>query len=449
MVESTHRTETWFRNPDIYIREFLEADAHRIVWNQAYLDKRKIDPVKFMTLWAPASLHYRMLVIAKDVAQEWRPGDKKPSAVYPVWNFGEDLEFLEAFAVTSWGDDEDLCGDAAVPANERPVLGQEHRVIVANVPLASTGPGKRFLRQLAEIQEENPDCMIHVHGLYSFPACYGLGYNAVDIEPRTTAKKGKVILPNGKEVTYERTALSPQWTTLLGFSPVDLAVPRNRCIYNIKSALWAGEHYMENFKFRTRGSALDPDEDGSPTGGLVHSGKAQPGDKFHCDTCSLQDKCKYFRTGAVCSIPDSEASGLARQFKTRSVDTILDGLGNVLAAQADRLQRGMEEEEEFGELNPEVTRIVNSLVGGGVKLAKLVDPTLNGGPKVGVFVNTGPNGGPQMPLDPKKAVSALVAELEAQGISRDKMTPAMINRLLQPAPASGGAPIDVESSEVA
>jgi hypothetical protein len=70
-----------------------------------------------------------------------------------------------------------------------------------------------------------------------------------------------------------------------------------------------------------------------------------------------------------------------------------------------------------------------------VKLAKLVNPSLSGGPKVGVFVNGGAStqvgiGSPMR--DPKAMVAAMVAELEARGVPRDKITPEMIESMLNP-----------------
>lgn len=432
-MDETHTTETWFRNPDLYVKEFLEVGARRLIWDEGFLVKRRIDPLKFVDLWFPAGLSWRMIVAGREYAREYRPGDAidKPTAVYPVWNYGEDFEFLETQVAVAWGEDEDHCADESIPRENRPIFGQEHRVIVGDVPIASTGPGKRFLRQLAELQREFPDTMVHVHGLYGFKSAYGLGFNAVDIEPRTLAKKGKVVLPMGREMRFEQTTQFAQWITIMGFSPVDLSIPRNRCMYNIKSAMWAGEHYMENFKFKMKGAGTDPMDPsgGPPTGGLVHSGKAENGDKFLCDTCSLSDKCKYYRTGAVCSIPDSEPADLSRMFMTRDADTIIGGLGTVLAAQTRRAERGMQEEEDFGELDPEVTRILNSVFTGGVKLAKLLNPALNGGPKVGVFVGAGGNVGVTTG-NPSQLTAKVVAELESRGVPRDKITSEMIINVL-------------------
>ena len=78
--------------------------------------------------------------------------------------------------------------------------------------------------------------------------------NAADVEPRTSAANGKVILPNGKELAYARTVNQLQWVNLMGMSVTDLKNPAPRCIFNIKSAKWAGEHFTESVNFKTRGT---------------------------------------------------------------------------------------------------------------------------------------------------------------------------------------------------
>jgi hypothetical protein len=426
-------TEVWFRNPNNYIRELIEVGTSNIVWDRGFVYKRKIDPVKFAKLYSiPA---YRMLLVGDQGSAEFRPGDEldKPCAVYPTWMYGNPPELLEELMMTNVADVEGACTDPSVPEDLRPHIGQEHRVIVANIPPATTGPSRKFLRHLQELQEEYPDCILHVHGLYSYRLAFGMGYGAADMESRSLAQKGHVMLPNGKDIAHERTVGCSQWVTLLGMSPVELAVPRNRCMYNIRSAMWAGAHWDENIAFKSKGKA-EPDTTSAiaplPTTARVHSGIAQTGDKFHCDTCSLQTTCKYFRSGGVCSIPDSEPASLARMFKTRDSDMIIEGLGTLLAAQTRRLERGIEDEDDMGELDPEVTKIINTLFANGVKLAKLVNPALAGGPKVGVFVQ---GNGAQVGIagaNPKALVSAMVAELEARGISRDKITPDMIAGLV-------------------
>jgi hypothetical protein len=250
-------TEVWFRNPDSYIRELVEAGEYKIAWDRGLLVKKRIDASKHASLYFGQTYPYRLLLVGEQGTAELRADSSldNPTAVYPTWSYGEDAALLHELVSQPVGQDKEACFDTSVSADERPVYGQEHRVVIINPPNATTGPGRAFLRYIKELQEDYPDVILHVHGLYGWRAAFGMGFGAADIEPRAAAQKGKVHLPSGSEERYEALVNKPQWTSAMGFKPVDLAVPRNRCIFNIKSAVWAGEHYDElyNFAVRTNG----------------------------------------------------------------------------------------------------------------------------------------------------------------------------------------------------
>jgi hypothetical protein len=452
-------TEVWFRNPDNYIRELVEVEVGNIVWDRGLLVKKSIDPDKHAGLYFGRAIPFRVLVVGTQGTAELDIDHSmsKPKAVYPTWAYGEEVELLEEMVERPVGNEERYCLDTSVPPDERPVWGQEHRVVITDLPLANTGQGRKFMRFLKELQEDHPECIIHVHGLYSFRVAFGMGYRAADIEARTVAQKGKIILPSGKEELYERAVQHPKWITQLGFKVSDMSVPRNRCMYNIKSALWAGEHYAELYKFRVvgqKGSTPDitsseleykPPETKSH---MLKPRKPSEGDQFLCDTCSLQLDCKYFRDGAVCSVPGAEPTELARYFKTRDSDQIIDGLGTLMAAQTRRLERGLQEEEDFG-LDPEVTKMMNQLFEQGVKLAKLLNPDLRGGAKIAI--NTGGGAAAVSMGNPKQFIASIIRELELQGVPRDKITPAMIQGMMsgmaQPAERQRAIEGEVVASE--
>lgn len=432
-------TEVWFRNPDNYIRELVECGQANIAWDRGYLVKKRIDPLKHAHLYYGKAYEYRIFLVGEQGTAEYGPGDlfSKPKAVYPTWRYGDDSAILEEIIERPVGTDVNLCSIKGLPPDETPVLGQEHRVVITDIPVTSSGPGRKFIRYLKELQEDYPACIIHVHGLYGWRVAFGMGFGAADVEPRTAAHKGKVYLPSGREMQFEHVQRHSQWVTGLGFKPADLAIPRNRCMYNIKSAVWAGENYEKLYKFKTAGEVeLDvttPDASYVPAETktyLSKNKKALPGDHFQCDTCSLQDACKYYRDGAVCSVPGADPIPLARMFKTRDSATILDGLGTLLAAQTNRLEQGMQEEKLYGELDPEVTKIANQVFGNAVQLAKLLDPNLRGGTKVQVNVGAGGAAAVAM-ATPQQLIGAAVRELELQGISRDKITSGMIQGLLE------------------
>lgn len=432
--------EVYFRNPHNYIRELVECSEYKIAWDKGLLVTRSIDPIKFVELHYSTSMPWEILVVNPAGTAEYHYGDteNKPSAVYPTWSYQDDdpallMEILEKPV----GEDPDVFNAKDCLGSERPVEGQPHKVIITDMPLASTGPGKRFLVYIKELQEDFPDATIHVHGLYGYRPAFGLGFQSVDVEPRTSAQKGKILLPSGKEINYEAAFMMPQWIKLLGLNPADLSVPRNRCIYNIKSAKWAAENYDRLYVFRQNKNA-QPVDFGTPTNQLpIASSTSSPvsrilqpqdGDKFLCNTCSLQDNCTYFRDGAVCALPGAEPTSLSKMFRSRDADTIVDGLGAVLGAQASRVETGLQLEEAYGEQSSLVSKDLNALFGNGVKLAKLLNPALAGGPKV--QINVGAGGAVQM-ATPQNLVARIVSELEARGIPRNQITPEMIQGTLE------------------
>jgi hypothetical protein len=243
------------------------------------------------------------------------------------------------------------------------------------------------------------------------------------------------MLGSGRVVRAEQAAAHADWVHLHHMTVGDLSVPRNRCIYNIRSCIWAGENFDASVPFRTRREESararrkrTPKE--TPVKPYVRRMKVGEGDKFACNQCSLQMSCKLYRTGGVCTISDSEAAPLAAMFKTRDSDRIIEGLGRVLALGVERAERGLADETLEGKLDPEVTKILNQTFINGAKLAKLVDPSLAaaGAPRVGVFINNAQQG---MASRPNVLTAGAVAALEAQGIAREDITPEMIVAMMQ------------------
>lgn len=433
--------EAWFRNPSNYIKELVEVGEGNIAWDRGVIVKRKIDVKKHADLHYGVGIPYRLLLVGLQGTMELGPDndEKNPVGVYPTWAYGENLAILEDMIENPMGEDHKLCSDLTIPVDERPVLGQEHRVVITDLPDAKTIQGRKLLTILKTLQEDYPNSIIHVHGLYSYRYAFGMGLGAADVEPRTAAQKGKLYFPSGKEEKYERAYQNPQWVLSLGFKPDELAVPRNRCMYNIKSAKWAAANYDSIFNFKFRGAKMPVDTESSdadykpPTDNraiVTNKLPVKDGDKMLCNTCSLQNDCKHFREGAVCSLPDAEPKSLATYFKTRDSDMIIDGLGLLVQANTRRLERGMREEEAFGDINPDVSRMVGQVFDQGVKLAKLVDPNLRSGAKVQVNVGAGGGAHVVAMADPKQLVAQCMRTLEAQGFSREEITTDMVKNLL-------------------
>lgn len=491
-IEHDFPTEVWFRNPDAYVRELAEVGTGLVAWDRGFLLKKRIDPCIHAGLYL-GHLPWRVLTIGPQGSAEYRSGDEygHPSAVYPTFCFGQEPQLLEELCAYPAGEDEDLCSDESLPLDERPVFGQEHRVVISDIPNMSKAGNRSFMKLLVEIQQDYPDCIIHLHGLYGYKLMFSQPFRAVDFEARTSAQKGKVITPAGREMQFERLAGHAHWATMLGMRPGELAIPRNRCMYNIRSAIWAGQNFRKDVQYRVYGQSkrvddglteailavearkdemteeelrmadnvlaqmranagvsgvidtTTPTSDYKPpapakTTYRARKGLTRPnlqpleGDYFHCDSCSLSMHCKFFREGAVCSVPNAETNDLAKMFGSRDSDKIIDGLGKLLEMQSDRIETGREEEQAFGELNPEINKMINSLFSNGVKLAKLIDPALNGGPKVNVNVGVGQGGqAAVMSGNPNQLMGAIVRELEGKGVPREQITPEMIQGVLE------------------
>lgn len=444
--------QVWIRNPEFCIKEVIEVGNIKVAWDRGYLVKRGLDPLDFAHTYIGRSLPFRTVLIGEQGTAEldYEHPLTRPLAVYPTWDFENDHpDLLEEYMARPVGLSEALCKDASVPTDQRPVLGQEHRVVVVRPPELRSPKGRSFLRFLMSLIEDYSECILHMHGFWSYRSAFGYGFPAADIEPRVIAANKKVSLPNGREVPFEKAQEMPQWVKVVGMKPSDLDVPRNRCMFNIRAALWAAEHFGDNFNFRVRGG-YTPDLDAPlADAGVPEAAKsravaipAAAGDKIACDSCSLARTCKYFRDGSVCSLPGSESAPLARLFKTRDSDRIIDGLGELLSINADRLNDGRSNEELDGEINADVSNLVNQMFKQGVTLAKLLNPSLRSvspaaaaaaGAAAGAVAALGA-------ASPNALMAAIVAKLEAKGYTREEITSDLVLREMQ-----GPAAIDVRS----
>lgn len=447
-------TEVWFRDPMNYMNECAQLLVPHIVWEGRLLDQKAIDSQAQLEMHYPQSLEYRILVVRDNGTVELRRGftPAMPFAVYQTWAYDQDtFDDLEDMLANPPGEDMALCCDPQIAVERRPVYGQEHRVIVTRYPDARTTLGRSFLRALSRFQKDYPEVIIHLWGSSSFRACFGMGLASADIDPNIEAKHKTIHLPNGRRINFEQGIQFAQWVRMLGFSQSELSSASKRVQFNIKSAQWAGQYFETNLKFKTNGhDPIDPNSHhhlpATAVNVMSQTLKAGEGDKITCDTCSLFAACKYYREAAVCSLPDTDSSKLAGYFGTRSADTIIDGLGKVLATQANRFERGAQDEEysEDG-LNPDLTRLGHVLVQDGEKLAKLIDPRLAaaGAARVTAFY-----GGQHIHTDtPNSLVASVVRELEQRGIARDDITTEMVEEYIVQEHTRQGLPIEARSRE--
>lgn len=482
--------EMWFRNPNGYVRELAEVGEYLVCWDYGLVKKTRLDPVKTCNLYFGIDKPWRAIVVAEWGAAEYRPGDEYgiPSAVYPVFTYGDSQDILEEMLELPWGKDAQLCCNPLdQPADHVPVMGQEHRVVITSMPNMRDARSRGFLRFLAEKQQQYPDCIVHVHGLSAFRPMFAYPFRAVDFEARTTAQGGRVCMPTGNIVPYEKSVNTPQWLKLLNYTVGDLAVPRNRCMFNIESASWAAKYFRSSLRFRvgrqSPNGTVFPGMGNDEAAGeaddelsiLIRAKEAKArkrleelgrsevtnegvdtkssdndyrppvvkastsfktvkyiaGDKVTCDTCSVARTCKVYREGSVCNLPKSDGERLAKAFGSRDSGQIVDALGHILGLQSRRLDTAMQNEEDFGETDPNVTSLMNSLFKNGTTLAKLIDPSLNG---AGVSVNVGVAAGGQAQVttgNPNTVMAQIIRLLEEKGIPRSEITSDMVAGILK------------------
>ena len=157
--------------------------------------------------------------------------------------------------------------------------------------------------------------------------------------------------------------------------------------------------------------------------------EAMVGDKLLCDQCSLASQCRYYREGAVCSLPGSEVEKLTTHFKTRDSSVIIGGLQELMQLQGERLKVGMEEEEARGAVLANTSRVWRDMFDAGVKLAKLLDPKLNGMNGGGNVINVGTIEFSTAPAS-ERAAKAMEA-LELMGVPREMITNDMVEAVLE------------------
>jgi hypothetical protein len=461
------QTEVWFRTPLPYLSEARELGVKNWCMDFGYMQKKHIEnPVAWATLQFGLDADWRLLVPDhfKGEATLWESGTRDPVGIFPMWMghepFGKLIELIE----DPWAERKKQIFTRRIPE-------QDHVIVVSELPSLqdagpssnnSLSPGVRFYNELSEIQEEFPDVKIILHGSYAFSKMFGLSFKAVTYDPSQASGAGRVFLPNGKTVTFARDKYAPKlgyWYNLLGHTYAELKESRTaRRYYNVKSALFAGRYYKSLDRFRvSRGleNMMAPEiEDFVKTNSMVFTRNmaAQPGDRVVCDDCSLWMGCKLFREGAICAVGNSPMKDVNKLFKTRDSDSIIKALTALAATNAERAEAALEVEakamnsEEGGEVDPDLTKLLESTFKMGDRLLQIVDPSQRTG-RAAVNVNVG-SGAQRVEItqsQPQQQVAHIYSMLEAQGYSRDQITPELVAEVLE---NLGGTQPQIENGKV-
>jgi len=427
------------RDSTHYVRQCI-AEHHRLYcWDIAGLLKWGENPVRFLQAFN-AREDARVLVLADEGTKELsfsRPNPSRPVAVYPTWRYGLNPVHL----LDEW---------VAVNQNDN----AEHRVVIRNIPNTNTKVGRRFMAYLGELQDEFPDTIIHTSGLHSFVPPLIHGVAASDWNPRISARKNAVFLPNGVHVKDYKTGLRGYrgWVGKVGFTPSQLSKYSDRLLFNFRSFRWAADHWQGDMRRNSRAPEgwenLFRAVKDIPT--KKELGRLRPGDMIVCNHCTKWKQCSLYREGQVCTVPDSPGKKFADHYRSNDPDTILDGILEIVEEQHERYIKG--KKAEGGELDPEVSKLANQLVKTGFDIAKMKAPK-------GAAVNINVAGHAQISEAPQtrdqhQLVATAVAELEAAGWERGDLSEEMLKNYMKtgriPTPGLNPAPTpnDVIEAEI-
>lgn len=454
--------QTFFRNPDSYTEELQLCGVNHFSWDLGHLERKRIDIIKWASIFLKGSQDWTMLVVAMEGAAEYSSRSKDmntPDAVYPSWRFEEGYELLEDYCRNPVGEDLFAVYANDVETRFRPVRDQPHRVLIYDPPNSNTHIGSSYLRNLIRIKRINPDVEFIIHNTSSYRVMFGAGFEYAIFDPAMSAKRGSLIAPSGEYITYKRYYERRNWIHLLGFLLDDVRTDlSSRIQYNIESIFWADQNFNKNLKFTliaTNGIDID-----TPKGkyeyenvrtawtediSAKHKVHMGPEDGIACDHCSLSRKCKFYREGSVCSVAGTGSANLSKMFGTRDASVIIDGLLELTNIQATRVSKDLAQEESTGERVLETDKRIKDLFDAGVKVAKLINPKLSG---AGTTVNLGMIGGTAIVAQqtPQELMASAVRALEENGVSRDNITPGMIQGILEGV-ANRGAVRDVAELE--
>lgn len=439
--------DTFFRNPDGYVEELQESNIRLFSWDLGHVERKRIDVIKWARIFLKNATDWKMLVVAMEGTAEYSASSKsvnEPDAVYPSWRFEDGYEILENYCQSPVGKDLFLVYANDTELRFRPVRDQPHRVVIYDPPDSRNHVGANYLRNLIRIKRAYPDVEFVIHNTSSFKIMFGAGFEYAIFDPLMTAKMGTIIAPSGKNIHWKNLRDEQNWIHLLGFLVDDVRENRSsRILYNIESTRWAKENYNKNVKFSlvaTSGIDLDTKAGQYEYEGIRESWLTQttvggrmkmgPEDGIICNACSLSNKCKFYREGAVCSVAGTGSADLSKLFGTRDASLIIDGLVELTNIQSKRVKQDLEHEDKTGERFLETDKRLKDLFDAGVKVAKLIDPKLAGG---GTTVNLGMIGGTAIVAQqtPQELMGSAVRALESHGVKREDITPDMIRGVLE------------------
>ncbi|UTN91168.1 hypothetical protein SEA_POKYPUPPY_8 [Gordonia phage PokyPuppy] len=457
------RYDLWWQNPFKYYEHLKDCGETQVLFDHSLLTKYKVDPRAFMRQHF-RGMSWRCYIINTDCATliDHTCGPEETLGSWAVWDAQEhNLEELKDLMEVPWKDRE---VSYLADWYEMPHPNQKHRVFIKNMIAGRVDPIWRKRRQrLTKIQRLYPECEMFIKPKhFGMGLAFGSGFSASCLDPYEFRwlERGKIVLPNGRNVHLERVEEFSKEIEYFGFDPHEVRYDQDTgLLYCITAIRYAAHHWDDPLgPFYRKNSYLDgPDFKNPDMYARMPSyerfnrplDKIKPTDQVLCDSCSLWRLCPAYRTGEVCGLPSSETRRLADMALSRNADDVVDMLASVVSKQAERVERKIDDEKflESG-YDKDVDKLLNNLFKNGATLAKLRNPAL-GRPLVQINATVDPKAQAIEQADPRALAMGVIQELEDSGIPRDQITEEMVEKHLQANYAPKQLEGDVVDAEVA
>lgn len=396
--------EWWVYQPGPRLDICLEEGIYDFVFHQkTYQFKRNmaIDPKKHLQQLAQ---HFPWRAMLVDYHEELTllytnaKGWDEPAGVFPMWSARDRTDKLRKLLdkYPEPGTEVGWFTGARVAA--KAMEGQEQRVVLCNFPHIMV-QWEDVFRDLMDVKREYPHIIFHVNGQKSMARTLGVGIDSFD-HPVTIdwiGNQPRLLLANGRllsDEAYRKGGEHERWARLIGMRASSIFDQEERTrksrrmyTFNLRSLKWAFANYEQVWSMRVSDESEvnidDPDSSWVSIDMSYRPRSKDINDKWLCDLCSIARRCPYFKPGAICVVDDTEAANLAKNFKSRNAQDIVEGLGVLVGAQTQRTHEAMKAEKVYNETNPdsprfspEVTRMLAHVFDQGVTLARLLDPFL-------------------------------------------------------------------------
>ncbi|WKW85467.1 hypothetical protein SEA_REYNAULD_14 [Rhodococcus phage Reynauld] len=427
---------TYIQNPSVSLDRvaYVAADFYRFLYTERTPKKRYDDDMRYIRMRL-RDKDWEVVRISGRRATRITPDGETE---YPVWELGRG----RAFALKRYAANHD-------------------RVYIRN-PLSHQqisryyGPERRILRELWEINHDNPNCKFIVFGnfqmqlYFQFALAGGALRIREEFTPTGTPGKVRRFLDSDGSYVEQENAWDRDWTE-------DRFIERHDLAHNIvyialcllrNLPLYVQDLYSDVQRFKTPDGLLKDAYDrlkklrprdyflGVHNGNVAWGGIwPLEGDRSMCDSCSLQYACRIYQKGGVCALPGTPGKRLSEKFLTRDSDEIIEGVQELLAFQVERLEKALTLEEEANrkrdsedkpkQLNGQIHAMANDIQKNAISLAKLINPMLTR-PQVAVQINTSEGKQVTMRDLTPQMQAAAIRELEQAGTPRSAQTPELI-----------------------